>query len=94
MGTETVKTENIHFRISSEAKKLIDKAVLVSGRNLTDFATRSLIDAANSVLEREYTTRLSDRDRDLLLRLLDADDEPDEGLREAAELHRKFVISR
>ena len=94
MATETIKNENIHFRISSEAKKLIDKAVLVSGRNLTEFATRSLLDAANNVLEREYTTTLSDRDRDLLLKLLDADDEPDEGLREAAELHRNFVNRR
>ena len=93
MGT-TVKTNNIHFRISTEAKQLIEKAILVSGRNLTEFATSSLVDSANAILEREYTTRLSNRDRDLLLQLLDADDEPDEGLREAAELHRKFVIRR
>jgi len=91
METETTKSENIHFRISSEAKKLIDKAVLVSGRNLTEFATRSLLDAASNVLEREYTTTLSNRDRDLIIRLLDADDEPDEGLREAADIHRRLV---
>jgi uncharacterized protein (DUF1778 family) len=94
MATTISKTDNIHFRISAEVKELIEKAMLVSGRSLTEFATSSLVDAANEILEREYTTRLSNRDRDLLLQLLDADDEPDEGLREAAELHRKFVIRR
>lgn len=90
----TVKTSNLHVRISADVKQLIDKAILISGRSLTEFATDSLVDSANAILEKEYVTRLSDRDRDLLLQLLDADDEPNEGLREAAELHRKFVINR
>ncbi len=94
MATTIPKTENIHFRIAADVKQLIEKAMLVSGRSLTEFATESLIESANAVLEKEYTTVLSNRDRDLLLSLLDADDEPGEGLREAAELHRKLVIKK
>ncbi|MEQ1603814.1 MAG: DUF1778 domain-containing protein [Pyrinomonadaceae bacterium] len=94
MASTTIKNENIHFRIAPEIKKLIEKAMLVSGRSLTEFATASLVESANAVLEREYTTVLSNRDRDLLLQLLDADDEPSEGLREAAELHRKYMVRR
>ncbi len=94
MTTSTTKTENIHFRISADVRSLIEKAMLVSGRSLTEFATSSLIDSANAVLEREYTTVLSNRDRDILLQLLDADDEPDRGLVEAADLHRQLVLSK
>ena len=85
------KGGNIHFRVSLEAKKVIDKATVVSGQSLTEFATRSILDAANSVLEREYTTVLSDRDRDSLLAMLDADSQPNEGLREAAEIHGRSI---
>lgn len=90
--TTTTKIENIHFRVSPEVKKLIDKAILLSGHSLTEFATRSLLDAANEVIEREHTTVLSNRDRDLLLQLLDADAKPDKGLRDAAKIHRKLII--
>ena len=86
------KGGNIHFRVSSEAKTVIDKAVIVSGKSLTEFATRSLLSAANDLLEREYTTILSNRDRERLLAMLDADIEPNEGLREAAEIHKKLLI--
>lgn len=88
------RRENIHFRITSEVKDLIDKAVVASGQSLTEFATRSLISSANEILEKEFATTLSNRDRDLLLKLLDEDDEPDQGLREAAEMHRKMVIKQ
>ena len=92
MSTATIKHQNIHFRVSSKTKSLIDRALLVSGRSLTEFATNSLEGAANEVLEREYTTILSDRDRDVILALLDADSEPTEALREAARLHRESII--
>lgn len=94
MASVINKNENIHFRIAADVKQLIEKAMLVSGRSLTEFATASLVDSANAILEKEYTTVLSNRDRDLLLKLLDADDAPDEGLREAAELHRKLILEK
>jgi len=68
------KSENIHFRVSPNEKEIIEKAVIVSGQSLTDFATRSLLNAANEILEQEYVTTLSNRDRDRLLALLDADE--------------------
>ena len=86
------KSGNIHIRISADAKEIIEKAVVVSGQSLTDFATRSLLSSANALLEREYTTTLSNRDRDRLLSLLDTDIEPNEGLREAADIHKKLII--
>lgn len=90
--TTKSKSGNIHIRISAEAKKVIEKAVAASGQSLTDFATRSLLNSANELLEREYTTTLSDRDRNRLLSLLDADMLPDEGLREAARIHKELIL--
>lgn len=86
------KSENIHFRVSPDAKELIEKAIVASGQSLTDFATRSLLESATEVLEREYMTTLSNRDRDKLLAILDADDEPNESLRQAAEIHKQLII--
>lgn len=85
------KSENINFRVSPDAKELIEKAIVVSGQSLTEFATRSLVDTATEILEREYLTILSDRDRNRLLVLLDADDEPNDALRQAAEIHKQLI---
>ena len=95
MATATLpksRSGNIHIRISSDAREIIEKAIVVSGQSLTDFATRSLLSSATELLEREYSTTLSKRDRDRLLNMLDADLEPNEGLREAAEIHKKLII--
>lgn len=86
------KSGNIHIRISSDVKKVIEKAIAASGQSMTDFATRSLLNSANELLEREYTTTLTDRDRDRLLQLLDADDAPDKGLLEAARTHKDLIL--
>ena len=86
------KSENIHFRVSPNEKEIIEKAVVVSGQSLTDFATQSLLNSAHEILEREYVTTLSNRDRDRLLAMLDADDKPSEYLREAAKIHKSLII--
>jgi len=94
MTTATInsKNENIHIRISSNLKEIIEKAIAVSGQTLTDFATRSLLNTANEILEKEYVTTLTNRDRDRLLAMLDAEEEPNEALKEAFEIHQKLII--
>ncbi|CAN5346586.1 hypothetical protein BH20ACI2_BH20ACI2_12260 [soil metagenome] len=86
------KSGNIHIRISSDVKKIIEKAVAASGQSMTDFATRSLLNSANEVLEHEYTTTLTNRDRDRLMQLLDQDSEPSAELREAARIHKDLIL--
>lgn len=85
------KIENINFRVSAKEKRLIEKAVNISGRSLTEFATQALIDSANKVIENEAATTLSDRDRDRLFRLLDSDTTPTRALRSAARTHRRLI---
>jgi uncharacterized protein (DUF1778 family) len=94
MTTATInsKNENIHIRISSNLKEIIEKAIAVSGQTLTDFATHSLLNSANEILEKEYVTTLTNRDRDRLLAMLDAEEEPNEALKEAFEIHQKLIV--
>jgi len=95
MATSTIKNsknENIHIRISPDSKEIIEKAIAVSGQTLTDFATRSLLDSANEILEKEYVSTLTDRDRDRLLAMLDADEEPNGALKEVFKVHRKLIV--
>ena len=86
------KNESFHIRISSDAKKLIENATFIAGQNITDFTTDSLLSSAANVLKREYTTTLSNRDRYKFLAMLEADDEPTEGLFEAAEIHNRLIV--
>lgn len=86
--TKTPSTTRRHsarldFRLSDEAKARIEKAALVSGQSLSDFAASTLTREANEVLAIYEVTTLSDRDRDLFLELLDAQDAPNEALKAA-----------
>lgn len=89
--TTKSKTSNIHIRVPDEIKQRIERAISISGQSITDFATRSLVESADEIIEKEEVTVLSRRDHEILMALLEADDEPTQELREAAVLHRKLV---
>lgn len=84
----------IEFRLSTEDKQEIERAATVQNRSLTDFATATLKEAARKVLaeqaEHEHV-RLSNRDRDRFLAMLDSDTGPNAALQAAAKRHRQRV---
>ena len=53
----------------------------MSGLTVTDFAISSLLQSAHEALERQEQRQLSDRD--LFLKLLDEDAEPNEAIKQA-----------
>lgn len=73
----------LDFRLPREAREQIERAALVSGQSLSDFAAGTLVREAAQVLSAYQTTTLSDRDRDLFLALLDSEEGPNDALREA-----------
>lgn len=81
----------LHFRLPSEAKEKIERAAVASGLTVTDFAVHALLNTADEVLDRQHTRRLSDRDRDIFLAMLDADDQPNEALKSAFRAHRDLI---
>lgn len=89
--TLTNTVARLNFRLSPEAKEKIERAAVAEGLTITDFAVHALVNTADEVLERHHTRRLTDRDRDLFLSLLDADDEPNEALRSAFEARHHLI---
>lgn len=83
--------ERMHFRLPRAVKERVEKAAIASGQTMTDFAVSVLAKSANDVLERNYLTTLTDRDRDRLLALLDSDDEAGPALRKASKMHEKLI---
>lgn len=78
----------LDFRLHSEVKEVIEQAAAVSGQSVSDFAVSALYRAAKEVLEREQATRLSNRDRDIFLTMLDSDTKPNEALKRAAKKYK------
>ena len=71
--------------MAKRAKDKIEHAALVSHRTLTDFVATSLLRASDEALKHRQAIRLTNRDRDLFLAALDADERPNPALRKAAQ---------
>jgi uncharacterized protein (DUF1778 family) len=78
----------LDFRLNRQVKEVIEQAAAVSGQSVSDFAVSALYRTAKEVLEREQTTHLSNRDRDVFLALLDSDAKPNEALKRAAKRYK------
>jgi len=84
----------LNFRLPVELKEKIERAAIVSGVTVTDFAINALANSAENVLEKHQNRVLSDRDRDIFLAMLDSDREPNEELKKLAEEYKNRVISK
>ncbi|MGA9768472.1 MAG: DUF1778 domain-containing protein [Blastocatellia bacterium] len=78
----------LDFRLNRQVKEVIEQAAAVSGQSVSDFAVSALYRTAKEVLEREQTTCLSNRDRDIFLAMLDSDAKPNESLKRAAKKYK------
>lgn len=89
------KTSNqvarLNFRLSTEVKERIEKAAIVSGLTVTDFAINALVHSADEVLEKHQTRKLSARDRDIFLEMLENPPKPNKALLQAVKEYRRRV---
>jgi uncharacterized protein (DUF1778 family) len=82
----------LNFRLPSQLKQTIEEAAARSGQSVSDFAVSTLVRTARDVIEQENVTRLSNRDRDVFISLLDDKEVgPNDALTAAA---RKYQNSR
>ena len=79
----------LDFRLNRQIKEVIEQAACASGQSLSDFAVSVLYRTAKEVLDREQNTRLSNRDRDTFLAMLDSEAPPNEALKSAAKRYKK-----
>jgi len=95
MATKTLRQQRINFRIKPDLKKLIEEAAEQSGQTLSDFAIAALVQNARLVLEQSQTTRLSQRDRQRFMAIMDnAGARPNATLKAAVKMYKKQVVSR
>lgn len=85
------RPSRLNFRLPGEVKERIETAALVSGLTVTDFAINALVNSAEQVLENQHKRRLSDRDRDIFLKMLDKPPAPNDALRGVVKEHRRRV---
>ena len=82
----------LDFRLAVENKRLIEQAATISGQTVSDFVLSNVLKTAHEVVEKHHTTVLSNRDRDIFLAMLDADDEPNQALRGLVEAHKRLIV--
>ncbi len=89
MSNATVAEFPLTLPLPGKNKDLIEEAASLTGQSLTDFAITTLLKEAAAVVKTHRQIRLSNRDRDLFLALLETDDEPSETLKRAAEKYKQ-----
>jgi uncharacterized protein (DUF1778 family) len=87
MKTSSSKGKRIDLRVSQEQKELLEKAAELGGMSLSTYLLSHCLAAAQADLDAHQRLVLSDRDRDLFLRLLANPPKPERTLVEAM---RKF----
>jgi uncharacterized protein (DUF1778 family) len=89
---EDIKQEaRLNVRLPLHVKERVEQAAIISGLTVTDFAIHVLGNSADEIIERHNTRTLSDRDRDLFLKMLDNPPKPNEALRKAATRYNEVV---
>ena len=82
----------INFRLSNELKQTIEDAAAEMGQSVSDFAVSTLVQTARKILHDQQVTRLSDRDRQHFLAILDGEaSKPNDALVAAAKRYKKQV---
>lgn len=81
----------IHIRVPRDLKEMIKNAAIVLGQSVNEFIASTVVREARQVLQESQVTRLSNRDRDILLKMLDdVDRKPNRALQAAASRYSKL----
>jgi uncharacterized protein (DUF1778 family) len=89
MATTTTNDARVDFRLSSEAKAVIEEAAAFTGQSISDFAISTLLEKANQVLSARHSRSLSERDARIFLQVLDSKKKPNRALRQAAAWYKE-----
>jgi len=86
----TTNDARINVRLSSDLKQLVEEAAVTVGQTVSNFTISTLVREARQVISDAQITRLSNRDRDTFLAVLDsADAKPNDALKTAARRYKK-----
>jgi uncharacterized protein (DUF1778 family) len=86
---EEHRRERLEARISSEQKRLLQRAAEIRGLTLTDFVISSAQEAASVAVREEEVLTLRARDREAFVRALMHPPVPNQRLRSAVRRYRE-----
>jgi len=89
MGSTVARQERIGARISREAYDTLRHAAELTGATINQFLVQSVLKEAEAVIERERILRLSRRDCEKLLDLLENPPTPNARFKAAMKHYRK-----
>jgi uncharacterized protein (DUF1778 family) len=89
MGTTTAKQDRIGARVPHEVYETLCRAAELSGATVNQFLVQSALKEAQAVIEREEVIRLSARDWNWLLDLMENPPKPSPKLRAAIKRYQK-----
>ena len=89
MRTATAKQERIGARVPHEVYEMLCRAAELTGATVNQFLVQSALKEAQAVIEREEVIRLSPRDWNWLLDLLENPPQPNARLQAALERYQK-----
>ena len=90
-GRNNPKLARLEARISTQQKRLFQKAARIQGRTVSEFVVASAQEAARSVLQDFESIALSARDSKIFVKALLNSPAPSEPLRAAAQRYKAQV---
>jgi uncharacterized protein (DUF1778 family) len=92
MSTDANNDGGLNFHLPGEFKQTIELAAAELGQTVSDFAVSTLVRKARRVLREMSITRLSNRDRDIFIAMLDdVESQPNERLLKAAANYKDEI---
>jgi uncharacterized protein (DUF1778 family) len=90
MARPLTESGRIELRIRPEEKALLSRAAALRHEDLTGFILRTVLPAAERIVEQSERVELSERDSLRVLELLENPPKPSARLRTAAKKHREI----
>jgi len=91
MQTKTSKTSRLSTRLTTEQKKLFERAAAIRGMTLSDFVLFSLQEAAEQAVDHQERMELSPLDQKRFVETLLDPPEPNSELRKAKKAHTRYI---
>lgn len=88
------KAERLEVRVTSDQKRLIERAAVVQGRSVTDFMTATLQDAAKRAIQKNAIWDLSQEQQHAFVDALLNPPAPNERLQAAAARYEAYTASQ
>lgn len=89
MGTAIVKQDRVGARVPHEVYETLCRAAELTGATVNQFLVQSALKEAQAVIEREEVIRLSPRDWNWLLDLVESPPKPNAKLKAAMKRYQK-----